>query len=117
MTRSRCVLFSIVFFGASAAAYAQFPDITVDCDRRALGSATVDCNGDDADPAPVERPTIVVHEAGCFMDSARCPQAFAMSWLVEHCTIAYACPVVGSDPQELVCLRFIQQDCWDKNSN
>ena len=91
--------------------------ITVDCDRRALGSATVDCNGNDADPAPVERPTIVVHEAGCFMDSARCPQAFAMSWLVEHCTIAYACPVVGSDPQELVCLRFIQQDCWDKNSN
>jgi hypothetical protein len=42
-----------------------------------------------------------------------------MSWLIEHCTIPYVCPVRDYDagPEETVCLRFIDVACWDKYSN
>jgi hypothetical protein len=102
--------------------------MSVDCSRgtQADGTQIVCVGGDDNSGAnidttvpspPTQAPVIL--EAGCYQDLDVCPQAFALSWLVEHCTVSYVCPVRHYDagPDERICLRFIEQECWDANSN
>lgn len=103
--------------------------LNVDCTRSPQsGDTSINCgdnndntttDGAGSDSTPSTSPVIL--QAGCYQDLNVCPPAFAASWLIEHCTVPYVCPVrdYGADagPEERVCLRFIETECWDKYSN
>lgn len=101
------------------------PAAFVDCSRRAqAGDTDVVCNGGDNNDGngtqpPATPPSPVILQSGCYQDLDVCPQAFPGSWLMEHCSIPYVCPVRDYDagPEERICLRFIEVECWDKYSN
>ena len=101
------------------------PASFVDCSRGLqAGDTDVVCNGGDNNDnnggtAPAGPAAPVILQAGCYQDLNVCPPAFSMSWLVEHCTVPYVCPVRDYDagPEQTVCLRFIEIECWDKYSN
>jgi hypothetical protein len=117
---------SLFVFGCSSP-----PALSVDCSRapQAGDGSTVVCSGGDGNGNGAENSNDqsgggsaagvpVVLAAGCYQDVDVCPPTFSMSWLVEHCTVPYVCPVAGSkDPNETVCLRFIEVECWDLYSN
>lgn len=124
---------NIVFhalIGLCAALYLGCSDpagMSVDCSRAPqAGDTSINC-GDNNDNtitnpsggggSPSTAPVIL--QAGCYQDLNVCPAAFPDSWLIEHCTIPYVCPVRDYDagPEQTVCLRFIEAECWDKYSN
>lgn len=113
-------LAALIFLGCSS----ESSTLSVECGLSQLADGTtVDCGGNnaadganvivDAGPAPINL------LAGCQQNFAVCPQAYKLSWLIEHCTLPYACPVLNSDGgvHELVCLRFMLDDCVDFNTN
>lgn len=112
------------------AACSDPPSISVDCSKGALASdgATIVCGdgnsnttitNEDGDSEPSTPAQPVILQAGCFQDVAVCPTAYPLSWVIEHCSIAYACPLRHPDagPDELICLRFIEDECVDKYTN
>jgi len=120
------LLFAISLFVACS----DPPSISVDCSLVQQDEYSLQCgsgnngstnvNGSPNTPVtPPAQPSPVILQAGCYQDIDKCPQTFPLSWLVEHCTVPYVCPVRDYDagPDETVCLRFIETDCWDANSN
>lgn len=100
--------------------------LNVDCTRSPQsGDTNVNCGDNnnntttDGEGGGANGASPVILQAGCYQDLSVCPPAFAQSWLVEHCTVPYVCPVRDYDagPEQTVCLRFIMAECWDKYSN
>jgi hypothetical protein len=100
------------------------PSISVTCSRgaQAADGTTISCGDSDGvgDNVTVESdagPPVIL-KGGCIVNYDKCPQAFQMSYLLEKCSIPYACPATATNnPEELICVRFILEDCWDQLSN
>jgi hypothetical protein len=120
MYQTTLALCALIFLGCSS----DSSVINIECGlTQQADGTTVDCdgnvNGNDT-PAPADAGAPIVNLlAGCQQNFAVCPQAYKLSWLIEHCTLPYACPVLNSDGgvHELVCLRFMLDDCVDFNTN
>lgn len=92
---------------------AQSGDTNITCGDNNGGTAGSGDGGGGKTPAPI------VLQAGCFQDVTVCPTAYPLSWVIEHCSIAYACPLRNPDagPDQLICLRYIEDECVDKYTN
>lgn len=121
----RALLFATSLLAALLAGCSDPPAISVSCDRTRQDTYSVECGNNTGDGNTNSNSGVppsannVVLQAGCYQDMAVCSQAFPMSWLIEHCTVPYVCPVRDYDagPEERVCLRQIDVECWDKYSN